>query len=101
MKPQMVPDRLSRQLAKIAERTNRGVDELVQEAIEDWLRQQPRTNGRSAEQQKPALAPTVESSLGAQLRRIREDYIASGGVLLSADEVAREVAERRGERSQD
>ncbi len=38
------------------------------------------------------------SKLGRELRKIREEYIASGGKLLSRREIEREVAERRGGR---
>jgi hypothetical protein len=37
-----------------------------------------------------------ESDLGRKLRQIAEDYEATGGKLLSREEVEREVAERRG-----
>lgn len=55
-----------------------------------------------AEQQhnKNALPKTQHhpSSLGKRLREIREQYIASGGSLLSMDQLDQEMAERRGER---
>jgi|GEM_PF-1089965 len=38
-----------------------------------------------------------ESELGRRLRRIRQQYIAQGGTLLSAREIEAEVADRRGE----
>ena len=41
----------------------------------------------------PARTP-----LGKQLRASREEYIRSGGKLLSMEEIDRELADRRGER---
>ncbi|SPF32987.1 hypothetical protein SBA4_1220009 [Candidatus Sulfopaludibacter sp. SbA4] len=47
-----------------------------------------RKNGHSA---KPPV-----TLLGKELRKLREEYIASGGKLLNRRELEREVAERRG-----
>jgi hypothetical protein len=41
--------------------------------------------------------PRVRSALGERLRQIRAEYIASGGRLLTLEEIRREVTERRGE----
>jgi hypothetical protein len=38
----------------------------------------------------------VISKLGKELRKIRGEYIASGGKLLNRRELEREIAERRG-----
>jgi hypothetical protein len=43
-------------------------------------------------------AKPVISKLGKELRKIREQYIASGGKLLNKRELEREVAELRGYR---
>jgi hypothetical protein len=52
------------------------------------------------EGQNTKISPSPdESALGKVLRRIRERYIAEGGRLLSMEEIDREVAQRRGERS--
>ncbi|MFO7907491.1 MAG: hypothetical protein R6U98_32890 [Pirellulaceae bacterium] len=39
---------------------------------------------------------TPRSPLGQQLQELRQQFIAEGGELLTADEVAAEVRERRG-----
>ena len=44
----------------------------------------------------PALGPS-KTELGRKLREIRARYLARGGELLTAEEIDREVAERRGE----
>lgn len=46
-------------------------------------------------------APSVPqiSPLGARLREIRKQYLDGGGALLTAEELDREIAERRGHRS--
>ncbi len=36
------------------------------------------------------------SKLGRELRKLRDEYIASGGKLLNRRELDREIAERRG-----
>ena len=41
-------------------------------------------------------AKPVVSKLGKELRKLREEYIASGGKLLNRRELEREIAERRG-----
>lgn len=38
------------------------------------------------------------SPLGARLREIRDEYLAGGGVLLTAEELDEERAQRRGQR---
>jgi hypothetical protein len=48
---------------------------------------------------RSSLPRPRESELGKTLRDIRQRYIAAGGKLLSIEELDREVAERRGERS--
>jgi hypothetical protein len=40
-----------------------------------------------------------ESELGRRLRRLRQQYIAEGGILLTAPEIEAEIANRRGEHS--
>jgi hypothetical protein len=47
--------------------------------------------GKNGEKAKP-----VVSKLGKELRKLREEYIASGGKLLNRRELEREIAERRG-----
>ena len=41
-------------------------------------------------------AKPVVSKLGKELRKLREEYTASGGKLLNRRELEREIAERRG-----
>jgi hypothetical protein len=36
------------------------------------------------------------SKLGRELRKLRDEYVASGGKLLNRRELEREIAERRG-----
>jgi aromatic ring-opening dioxygenase catalytic subunit (LigB family) len=45
--------------------------------------------------QKPALQE-AQSKLGERLQQIREKIVASGTLLLTDEEIDREVAERRG-----
>jgi hypothetical protein len=59
---------------------------------------------QALEQRQPAgedgrrpSTPQV-SPLGARLREIREQYLAGGGALLTAADVDREIAQRRGVR---
>jgi hypothetical protein len=49
------------------------------------------TAGRNGDKPKP-----VVSKLGKELRKLRGEYIASGGKLLNRRELEREIAERRG-----
>jgi hypothetical protein len=49
--------------------------------------------GQNGSKPKP-----VVSKLGKELRKIREEYIASGGKLLNRRELEREIAELRGYR---
>ena len=49
-------------------------------------------NGRHKRQE---ASPRI-SKLGMELRKLREEYIASGGKLLNRKELEREIAERRG-----
>ena len=50
---------------------------------------------RAAEKNGHQAKPVV-SKLGKELRKLREEYIASGGKLLNRRELEREIAERRG-----
>jgi hypothetical protein len=50
-------------------------------------------SGNNGQKPKPAV-----SKLGRDLRKLREQYIASGGKLLNRRELEREIAERRGSR---
>jgi hypothetical protein len=50
---------------------------------------------RAAEKKGDKRKPVV-SKLGQELRKLREEYIASGGKLLNRRELEREIAERRG-----
>jgi len=52
------------------------------------------TDKRAAEMNGDKAKPV--SKLGKELRRLREQYIASGGKLLNRRELDREIAERRG-----
>ncbi len=45
--------------------------------------------------------PRPATELGRRLREIRARYIKRGGRLLTADEIDREVADRRGEQSRE
>jgi hypothetical protein len=38
-----------------------------------------------------------QTALGRRLKTLREEFIAAGGKLLSADEIDREVSDRRGQ----
>ena len=53
------------------------------------------TDKRTAEKNGDKAKPVV-SKLGKELRKLREEYIASGGKLLNRRELEREIAERRG-----
>jgi hypothetical protein len=53
------------------------------------------TDKRAAEKNGYKVKPVV-SKLGKELRKLREEYIASGGKLLNRRELEREIAERRG-----
>lgn len=55
-----------------------------------------RRKTRKTAEQKTA---TQRSTLGKRLRAIRRRYVEAGGKLLTVEELDREVAERRGERS--
>src|SRR5437868_145418 len=77
-----------------------------EELLRAWRSERQRRSesvGRQAKSTRAsktaAAPPRRESELGKTLRRIRESYIAKGGKLLSMEEIDREVAERRGERS--
>jgi len=52
------------------------------------------TDKKAAEKNDDKAKPV--SKLGKELRRLREQYIASGGKLLNRRELEREIAERRG-----
>jgi hypothetical protein len=47
--------------------------------------------GKNGDNTKPLV-----SKLGKELRKLRAEYIASGGKLLNRRELEREIAERRG-----
>ena len=51
---------------------------------------------KSATEKNGDRSKPVISKLGKELRKIREEYIASGGKLLNRRELEREIAERRG-----
>ena len=55
-----------------------------------------KNNGKRATSKngKPEKQPI--SQLGKDLRKLRDQYIASGGKLLNRRELEREIAERRG-----
>ena len=55
-----------------------------------------RATDKVAAQKNGHKAKPVVSKLGKELRKLREEYIASGGKLLNRRELEREIAERRG-----
>jgi hypothetical protein len=57
-----------------------------------------KNNGRRVSSKNGVAGKQPISQLGKDLRKLREQYIASGGKLLNRRELEREVAERRGSR---
>jgi len=89
----------------LAEQLANGCEESPEQLVAAWRVQQSSAlaGGNAAhgrvESSQPASSTARESDLGRRLREIRERYIAEGGKLLSVEEIDREIAERRRERS--
>jgi hypothetical protein len=71
---------------------------LLSKAISRQNEDVAKSNGkRSISKNGKTERPHI-SQLGKDLRKLREQYIASGGKLLNRRELDREIAERRGSR---
>ena len=68
-------------------------DAVLLAALTALGERRPAQDGRRFE------VPDRVSPLGMQLRELRAQYVAGGGDLLSAEQLDREIAQRRGERS--
>jgi hypothetical protein len=53
-------------------------------------------NDKPVGQKNGRIPKSPVTPLGKELRKLREEYIASGGKLLNRRELEREIAERRG-----
>ncbi|MBW3539325.1 MAG: ribbon-helix-helix domain-containing protein [Planctomycetes bacterium] len=97
----VIPDALASELQQFAAQTNRDVETVVREAIEQWLERHESARQRATTETHHVsgfVKAADAASLAARLRAIRNQYIAGGGTLLSAAEVRRELAQARGER---
>ena len=72
--------------------------DLLSAGIQVKMRAMAKNNGRHASPKNGKSEKQPISQLGKDLRKLREQYIASGGKLLNRRELEREIAERRGSR---
>lgn len=100
-----IPDQLAAQMgAMITAGRFENETEIVRLALNAWL-QESQLNSGSLQTANMLTRPrkektngSSESELGHRLRAIRQRIVTSGDLLFDWDGVAREVADRRGER---